>query len=341
MLIIERKARDYPPNGKLPSLHADADAFDAGAYELLATEYAEVALFEPILADAWPTLVDWTVDGKVRTYEYLTDAGRAALQEQRRHEALLSAERKDTTGRMDLDKFDKVEGIVLDVKKESAQERRFVNCGQTSAAIIERLAPSVEGLAKQVADSVPVFYGRDTREQLRNVLSEIPAPGRVLLLDFSFPTAHTFMLEIHSDGRRYLVQSYQGVYSLRWWLGLEGEAGLFLTKPSDSDEEAKRRYGIDLERLLEKRDNYGKGESIKEHAWQKFADNLVAAFETGDYQGFAKLWLDLPFAPTREQQGQVAVVTAASTVRFNRYEFADPRTNTQGCLSMTVIPAKQ
>jgi hypothetical protein len=334
MLIIERKAKEFPPNGRIP-------ADDETMLEKFATEVAEVALYDPALADMpFSTLAEWIEHPReTHTFTYLTDAVRAAQQVQRAADARRT-EQPVPSGRP-VAKPSAVQNI-LQVSNDAPVKARkaalaLQNCGKTSGAILFGIDPKQEKLDKQLAKK-ETYYGRANSEGLRAALNQAPTAGQVLLLDCTLVSDHSFLLEIHPDGRRYLFQSYQGVYSLHWWAGMEDDKGLFLTHDGKQDQ---RKFEADRARVVQARNDYGKGQPISEQAWTRFVTAMVDAHKTGKHDALAGQWTTLPFAPTDVQAATLARWESEPRVRVIECLFTglpdDPRSSVAGA----AIPPKQ
>ena len=190
------------------------------------------------------------------------------------------------------------------------------NCGKTGAYILEGLAPHVtelsEALRRPPQQPVRLSFGRGL---LSATLTDIPRSGGIRLLDCSFTSLHTFFIEVHSDGRRYLHQGFQSSYSCTWWEGTE-EAGLkrqFLKDP-------------DVEALLGSRKQYGNGMPVNDDSYKTFVRYLDAALTAEDWQTFTKIWCKLPFCPTSGEADNMRtrVGTALPVLEITSYTVTLP-----------------
>ena len=334
MLIIERKAKEFPPDGQIP-------AGDLSILNELAAEVAEVAQYDPALEDMpFSILAEWIEHTtKTYTFRYLTDAVRAAQQAQRAEDARRT-ERPMPSGRS-VPKPSAVEEMLRASNTAQVKTRREVlalqNCGKTSGVILFRIDPKQEKLDKELAMK-ETYYGQADVEQLRAVLTKVPSPGQVLLLDCTVVTAHSFLLEIHPDARRYLFQSYQGVYSLHWWAGMEDDEGLFLTHDGKQE---KGAFDADRARVVKARDDYGKGKPIGDAAWHRFVTAMDDAHKTGKHGALAEQWTKLPFAPTKVQAASLARWDSEPNVRVIECLFTGLPEKPQGSVAGAAIPPKQ
>jgi hypothetical protein len=331
MLIIERKAKEFPPDGRIP-------VDDTTMLEKLAKEVAEVALYDPALEDMpLRTLAKWIEDPKEKyTFTYLTDAVRAAQQVQqdaRRTEPVPSSR--------PVQKLSTVEQMLQARNDPAVRARKealaLQNCGKTSGVILVAIDPKQEKLDKQLAKK-ETYYGQADVERLRALLNKVPDAGQVLVLDCTLVSDHSFLLEIHPDGRRYLFQSYQGVYSLHWWTGMEDDKGLFFTH---ADKREQSRFETDLARVMRARDDYGKGQPIAEAAWNRFVTAMVEAHRTGRHDALAAQWTTLPFAPTDVQAATLAQWMSEPKVRVIEFLFTGLPDNPHSSVAGAAIPPKQ
>ncbi|GAA0519740.1 hypothetical protein Ade02nite_80930 [Paractinoplanes deccanensis] len=332
MLIIERKAGEFPPDGRIP-------ADDETVLKKFADEVAEVALYDPALEDMpyW-VLAEWIEDAEKHTFAYLTDAVRAAQRAQRADQAR-RAERPVSSGRP----VEKPEAVVSMLKVRDGAPAKALretlalrNCGKTSGAILHAIDPTEETLDKQLARK-DVYYGQDDVDRLHAVLTKVPGAGQVLLLDCTLVTDHSFLLEIHPDGRRYLYQSYQAVYSVHWWAGTEGDEGLYLTHDGKRPED---RFQADLARVRKARDDYGKGRRIAEEPWKRFVTAMLDAHRTGKHEALADQWTTLPFAPTEAQATTLRRWQAEPKVRILEFLFTGLPDSPNGSVAGAALPAK-
>jgi len=334
MLIIERKAKDFPPDGQIP-------VDDPSILEKFAIEVAEVAQFDPALEDMpFSILAEWIEHPtKTYTFTYLTDAVRAAQQVQRAEDARRT-EQPAPSGRP-VQKPSAVEEMLQASNTAQVKTRKealaLQNCGKTSGVILFRIDPKQEKLDKKLAKK-ETYYGQADVEQLRAVLTKVPNPGQVLFLDCTLVSDHSFLLEIHSDGSRYLFQSYQGVYSLHWWAGMEDDEGLFLTHDGKQE---KGAFDADRERVVQARDDYGKGKPIGDAAWNRFVTAMVDAHKTGKHGALAEQWTKLPFAPTKVQAASLARWESEPKVRVIECLFTGLPENPHGSVAGAAIPPKQ
>jgi hypothetical protein len=367
MLIIIEESGKYP-EGKVPDLEQDAAAFDyvLGKFQLLLKE-------KPDIEVSFGTLVTWSSDRGAHKYPTWAAAALAALANEPSVQSQ-SSQRGTSSGQVAPGQVVRttdtaLTGVLDRRSDEEVRALKFANCGQTAAAVLDLLEERISELhdlrAKQAAK--PEHFNSANREGLRVPLAQLPAPGNVLFVDCSFQDVHTFLLEVHSDKRRYLVQGYQGAYLASWWQGTD-PAGLVLTKPDKEAtrklaqqaknsleavgkhkeaatklEEADRKFEVDLKKYNESvaavtlaRSVYGNRQPVAEDAMDKFIDNLVAAFASGTWEGFAKGWLLLPFCPTAEESDSLKLRGSSPRMQLSRYEVKD--SGSEGSISATVIP---
>lgn len=222
----------------------------------------------------------------------------------------------------------------------------------------ERGIPSLQEL-RIAQEKAPAYFGPVNCQDLRGPLSAVPGPGKVLFVDCSFREMHTFLIEVHPDGRRYLMQGYQGVYLASWWQGTDPN-GLALTKPEKETVEkvaalsanfrkaegmSERTFDTDLEKynaaleaLTTVRSKYGLGNPIAAEAMEAFVSNLIAAFAGGTTECFAAYWMSLPLCPTLDQSTMIKNLQAIPRIQVGVYEVDYASTGTSS-IGATVIPA--
>jgi hypothetical protein len=180
------------------------------------------------------------------------------------------------------------------------------------AALAAPLAgPGMAGPGMAGQHRVTEAFGR---WRLPELLSGLPAAGSIRLFDCSFPHLHTFLIEVHPDGRRYLHQSYRGRYGARWWQGTDETA---LAGGQVADEQ-------DAAALRRARYRYGLGKPIPAEAYARFVRTLNEAVLAGDWAGFATYWRDLPFCPTRDEEASVRSRGQAPVLEVSTYTVTLP-----------------
>jgi hypothetical protein len=201
----------------------------------------------------------------------------------------------------------------------AVQARRYANCGQTSEIVLESLQTRYPALAGLKRNAVPVSYDTGNRANLRQVLVQVPAHGNFLLLDCSFPAVHTFLLEVHPDGRRYLVQGYQGAYRAPWWQGTD-DASLVIAPPINPHNETQvTKYNQAVLTVTGARAVFGLGQAISAQAMTGLADTLVSAFDDGTWATFARAWPNLPFCPTSGETESVGLRGGAPAIQVTSF----------------------
>jgi hypothetical protein len=221
-----------------------------------------------------------------------------------------------------------VEGAAAPVLSGSAPA--WAGCDATSAAILDGLAVRLPDLGAALKQPVTQAFGR---RRLVDLLRSLPAAGSVRFLECSFPRLHTFLLEIHADGRRYLYQAYDGVYRAMWWQGTD-EAAI---------ETGSVGSAAGLAALRDARAGYGLGKPIADPAYERFARTLNEAVLAEDWAGFAARWRELPFCPTVDEEANVRARSLAPVLEVSIYAGrlpADPLPGAgrHGALGAAVIP---
>jgi hypothetical protein len=336
MLTITEESAKYPPAGKIPNLedNDDASVYMLGKFQLLTAKNDKL---DPALG----TLVTWSSDRGVHTFATWADAATAALASELAVRDQ-SAQRSTVTGtsaRTGTD--DKLNVMMSKQSSEEVQALKFGNCGQTAAAVLDLLEQHVSELHDMRRDetSKPGRFDAGNREALRAPLTSVPADGNILLVDCSFQDVHTFLLEVHPDGRRYLVQGYQGGYLASWWQGTD-PAGLALTRPTHkNDPVAARKYQDAATAVTGIQSRYGGGKPIALTDMAEFVDHLVAAFADGTWATFAQVWLKLPFCPTSDESASIILRGSSPRIQVTSYEIKNPGI-TDGSLCGSVIPPR-
>jgi hypothetical protein len=329
MLTITEESAAYPPDGKLPDLENDEDAYGAVAGRLGARLYPD----GDIPGHVWAKLVTWSGDRTPRTHPTWTDAAGAAArelsaEEARRHEATTAPRRGLDRGDAD----DELAARLGGVSPEVVRARKFSNCGQTAVLVLEGLEKDIPALRPLRRSTGPVTITEANHGDLRALLDHVPGRGYVSLIDCSFPAVHTFLIEVHPDRRRYLIQGYQGVYVASWWLATE-DAGLVLGPLNRTDPHWQDKFDTEVNSLREVRTRFGKGEVIFQHEWSTFVTNLTAAFAGGSWATFAEQWMNLPFAPTTGERESIAHRGDAPSLQIATFDVA--------CVSWRSICAAQ
>jgi hypothetical protein len=163
--------------------------------------------------------------------------------------------------------------------------KTWANCGATTGNVLSRLRGNYGATVSRV--EARYFEGGQSAG-LTAKLREVPASAaEVYIFDCDLQGIHNFLIEAHSDGRRYLVNGYQGGYSAVWWV-------------CDSvydpvDDRTDRRDVAEL------RPAYGNGQDIAA-LYDNFTDMLARTVQSGfgDLIGQRPVWRLLPFRPTDE-----------------------------------------
>lgn len=367
MLTIAEESGKYPPDGQIPDLEQNETAFD---YVLAKLK----PLFDqrPELGMSFGTLVTWSSDRGVHghlTWAAAVDAALAGESSVRGQ----SSQRSMASGPVTLTtETDNVLSGALDRRSsEEVRALKFANCGQTAAIVLDLLEAQIPELRdlRVLHTSEPERFDSSNKDALGKLLSRVPAEGSILFLDCSFQDIHTFLIEVHSDKRRYLMQGYQEGYLASWWQGTD-PAGLALTKPDKEAadkmalqaaksleslgqhekakakiEEAERNFAKEVQKYKESlvaldqaRALYGNGAPITDEAMKTFISSLVAAFADGTWPGFAKVWQQLPFCPIADQSVSISHRGSAPRIQVNCYQVKDP--GVMGSLGATVIPQR-
>ncbi|MGW1062391.1 hypothetical protein [Micromonospora rubida] len=232
----------------------------------------------------------------------------------------------------------------------------WANCGKTSDNILFELKKLHPQLTDGITSGERLTFPAGKGEAARKALSAMPQQGQILLLDCTFPLVHTFVLEVHPNGNRYLCQGYQGAYFASWWAGKDNN-GLIIGKEQDRDiTEADRK------RLNETRDGWGLGRAIPVDRFEAMVLTLAKALdiageqdvaedfddsdkvaelaerETAAWRAFAKFWLDLPFFPVKREADSVGKRTTRPEIQITRIQLPDLAKGTGASISVPVIP---
>ncbi|WP_405106471.1 hypothetical protein OG559_21850 [Micromonospora sp. NBC_01405] len=232
----------------------------------------------------------------------------------------------------------------------------WANCGKTSDNILfelKKLHPELaDGITNVERLTVPAGKG----EAARQALSAVPQQGQILLLDCTFPLVHTFVLEVHSNGNRYLCQGYQGAYFTSWWTGKD-DSGLNIGKEQDKDVTEADRI-----RLNGIRDGWGLGKTIPVDRFEAMVRTLAKALdiagaqdiaedhndsdkvaelaerETAAWRAFANFWLDLPFFPVKREADSIGKRTTRPEIQITRIQLPDLTKGAGTSISVSVVP---
>lgn len=158
----------------------------------------------------------------------------------------------------------------------------WANCGATTGNVLTRLRVNYGATISKTEDT---YFNGGQSAGVTNKLRELPAnPAEVYIFDCDLQGIHNFLIEAHSDGRRYLVNGYQGGYSAVWWVCDSAYDPV--------DDRTDRR---DAEEF---RPAYGNGQDIA-----ALYNNFTNLLATMVQSGFSELvssrpaWRLLPFRP--------------------------------------------
>jgi hypothetical protein len=364
MLTIDEESGKYK-GGNIPNLEDDGDAF---AYVWKKLE--ELGIPSP--ADVIQRLSDWSCDKAPHGYPTWLEAVKAtALANQLANQQSTSekAQFNEGIGQVARTADEVLTNSIGLQGSDMVKALPFANCGKTAATVLDLLQPRFPGSKEHgirslkelriAQEKAPTYFGPVNCQDLRGPLSALPGRGKVLFVDCSFREMHTFLIEVHPDGRRYLMQGYQGVYLASWWQGTDPN-GLALTKPEKETVEkvatlsasfrktegmSERTFETDLEKynaaleaLTAVRSKYGLGQPITPEAMEAFVNNLIAAFAGGTTECFAAYWMSLPLCPTLDQSTMIKNLQAIPQIQVGVYE-VDYASTGADSIGATVIPA--
>ncbi|MFI7432609.1 hypothetical protein [Micromonospora haikouensis] len=232
----------------------------------------------------------------------------------------------------------------------------WANCGKTAENILTELKKKhptfVDGIESGKSEKV----GSGAGKRLLEILREVPKQGQILLFDCSFPSVHTFLLEVHPNGNRYLCQGYQGTYYASWWTGKD-EGGLLVGEQQDV-----KVSNDDRERLRRTREDWGLGRSVNPNRYDDTVVLLAEAFDKaalpdigeGEYDGieveklrrqetaawevFATYWPELPFCPVQRETDSIAKRTQRPEIEITRILVPDVTANAGTSVTVPVVP---
>ncbi|MFI6243051.1 hypothetical protein ACIBEF_24570 [Micromonospora sp. NPDC050795] len=308
MLIIAEEKDAYPPNGQIPNLETDEKAYG----DILAR--IEPLLPTDLRGEVVGVLVNWSESALMpgQGFGVWAEAIAAATNYARREAARATdsgqRRRDQATEGVDLVKLNAAVGSTgrtgdpqIALRDES---RRWANCGMAAFQIREQLRTAGGKPARLSHDT----YGAGGGEALKKALLATPASdATVLLLDCQFPQVHNFIIEVHSDGSRYLAQGYQGTYFAHWWLGINN---------SYSAKEVPAE-------ILALRERYGLGRAIRPEDYAALLDGLVVAISSG-WQETANHWPALPFNPDRQEIDGIRRRSGSPTLLVEVFELGEP-----------------
>ncbi|WP_229404897.1 hypothetical protein [Micromonospora sp. NBRC 110038] len=232
----------------------------------------------------------------------------------------------------------------------------WANCGKTAENILAELRKKHPTCADGIEAGTREKVGSGAGKDLLKLLRKVPQEGQILLLDCSFPSVHTFLLEVHPNGNRYLCQGYQGTYYASWWTGKD-EGGLLVGEQQD-----KKISNEDRERLRRTRDDWGLGRSVNPNRYDDTVVLLAKAFDEaalpdigeGEYDGieveklrrqetaawevFAKFWPELPFCPVQRETDSIAKRTQRPEIEITTILVPDVTANAGTSVTVPVVP---
>ncbi|HZR50232.1 MAG TPA: hypothetical protein VFB06_12000 [Streptosporangiaceae bacterium] len=91
----------------------------------------------------------------------------------------------------------------------------WAKCGQTPEVVIGRLR---DNYGATISKTQALTFKKADSDGITPAMMATPGPGEVLLLECTLEGIHTFLIEVHSSGARYLIQGYQNGYSAVWWV---------------------------------------------------------------------------------------------------------------------------
>jgi hypothetical protein len=156
------------------------------------------------------------------------------------------------------------------------------NCGMTTLNVMARLRNNY-GATISLTDRVT--FTKDTSDGLKAAMTRKPTEsGEIFLLDCDLQGIHNFLVEVHSDGKCYLIQGYQGAYTAVWWVSA-GLADPAIDKPVPSA-------------LVGIRSGSGGGQNIS-GSYEKLTALLLSIVNDGFnvLVDGSKAWRQLPFYP--------------------------------------------
>jgi hypothetical protein len=161
--------------------------------------------------------------------------------------------------------------------------RTWANCGATAGNVLTRLRANYAATVSKAEDR---YFEGGQSAGVTAKLRELPAdPSEVYIFDCDLQGMHNFLIESHSDGRRYLINGYQGGYSAVWWV---------CDSAYDPVDDLTDRRDV-----AEFRPVYGNGQNIS-NRYDTFTD-FIAAIVQGGFSvlsGQRSVWRLLPFRPT-------------------------------------------
>ncbi len=159
----------------------------------------------------------------------------------------------------------------------------WANCGETAKNVLTRLRVNYGATISHMTSDT---FTAATIAGLNAALTQTPpGAGEIYILDCDLQGVHNFLVEVHSNGDRYLIQGYQGAYSAPWWVS----DGLYEPTAPESD----------LADVVNLRPVWGAGVNIG----ATYA-NLLPILATLVQQGYsaahagATAWPQLPFKPS-------------------------------------------
>jgi hypothetical protein len=300
MLIVTAESGTYPPDGRIPDLDENGDAFAYcfGKVAKLLPEGRQEAVMGILVtwsADSWtrPPFTTWqdavraAETGKTRDVAPKTAS-------QMSKDAELTGEEEDAL-KKGLASTDTTSDKNIVLRDES---RRFANCGMAAFNILETLRKKGAKLTHEPAR----IFTAGQQADLGKLLMQVPAvKDEVLMLDCQWRKVHNFLIEIHPDGRRYLAQGYQGTYFAAWWLAIDDS--LYSGEPDP--------------RIAKFRQQYGCGQPLGNY--EEFAIMICETVSQDSWVKVSKIWPSLPFNPEKYVVEGVAAQTGIPEFQVEVY----------------------
>ncbi|WP_329103769.1 hypothetical protein OG792_27765 [Micromonospora sp. NBC_01699] len=264
--------------------------------------------------------------------------------------------RLKTGGLLGLGNTTKVESRNEDLFKMAMSSVGWANCGATAQNILVGLKKLHPSFVNGINGGLSTKVGSGAGKRLAEILRKVPQEGQILLLDCSFPAVHTFLLEVHPKGNRYLCQGYQSTYYASWWTGKD-EEGLLVREGLETKVSNEDRF-----RLNQTRDNWGLGRSINSDRYNDMVSLLAKAFdaaslpdigegerhnvnveelrkqETAAWEVFAKFWPDLPFCPVKRETDSIAKRTQRPEIEITEILVPDITNGAGTSVTVPVVP---
>ncbi|MFD0902822.1 hypothetical protein [Actinomadura sediminis] len=201
-----------------------------------------------------------------------------------------------------------LEGGEAHSKMQRELSTTWANCGTVALNAVKRLRANYGATISPIKETK---CEKSWTAEIEDALKLKPSDqNEIYILDCTLGGIHNWLVEAHHDGKRYLIQGYQGAYSAPWWVT---DA---LVDPADLD--------ADLSLVEEPRKKYGVQSDIAAH-YDKFIKNLSQIVTDGfnaQSRSGAPVFRELPFDPADKKP---AATSGFPILQVQQYTLRNPQ----------------